>query len=157
MKPLLYLDVDGVLNCLGGEGHEDIEISCEWGVVPIRAPQGVRERLREIDERFEVVWATAWFSQARFVIEALELDLGPWPVLDWAELKITEIIRHCAGRPFAWLDDEIEVELGRLPQGFELPRKQRRLLLEVVPQSGLSELALSALRCFAAECDKRPA
>jgi len=72
-------------------------------------------------------------------------------VLGWRELKLTAIAGLAAGRPFAWVDDDVAFELRQLlPQGFELPG-QPRLLLACDPARGLVEPEMEKLRSFAAE------
>lgn len=63
-RPLLGLDVDGVLACFGGETEERDPNA--WEVPPdsilghsaIYIPQGTSGRIRALIERFDVVWAT---------------------------------------------------------------------------------------------------
>jgi len=131
-------------------GSEALTVSCDWGVLPVHAPAGVRRHLRELDRLFEIVWATAWFDRAHFLLESLGLDLGPWPVLDWRDLKLPEIVRHASGRPFVWMDDDVGFEMRQLPEGFVGP-DQRHLLLEIDPTLGLTAANVETLRAFAAE------
>lgn len=71
MKPLLGIDVDGVLNCFGSiwtDGHDAVA----WELPPftvnggsrLRVPRGTPERLCTLAERFDLVWCTMWEHRA---------------------------------------------------------------------------------------------
>jgi len=38
VRPLLYLNIDGVLNCPEAEGAKTLQVSCDWGALPVRVP-----------------------------------------------------------------------------------------------------------------------
>ncbi|GAA3486891.1 hypothetical protein GCM10018987_09700 [Streptomyces cremeus] len=65
----------------------------------------------------ELVWATTWMHDANDCL-APWLGLPELPVVDWAEpspkdeqnglhWKTVDLFRWAAGRPYAWLDDDI--------------------------------------------------
>jgi hypothetical protein len=143
LRPILFLDVDGVLNCQHVEHHpvltalprlpadprrqQDLmeeygaEDPAEFdGMTRERAahvPVGTRERLAKILPFFEPVWATFWFSDAHPVLEAhLGLPEEPWPYLAFlGDWKLPAIIEYAAGRPWAWVDDDATFEQRRNP------------------------------------------
>jgi hypothetical protein len=125
MKPLLFVDVDGVLNVIHRQIATDvIKDEEDTGLVAF-CPVGSRERLTALLEVFDPVWATSWDDSAHRVFRQ-HLGLGDksWPVLRWKtlsmepDLKIPEIVRFAVGRPWAWLDDDVEAELRHLPRNF---------------------------------------
>lgn len=131
MKPLLFVDVDGVLN--------------PYAANPLRRPIGyATHRMNPLDQHgatwvsqygkplrvwlnpshgsyllalpYELVWATTWAAEANIWI-APHVGLPELPVVDWPEVhavrddgtyfKTHDLVRYAAGRPFAWVDDEI--------------------------------------------------
>lgn len=109
-RPLLFLDVDGVLNALGG-GHPRVILDgC-----PCDVPEGTKERVARLAEAFDVVWATAWFERAHTAWRhVLDLPAESWPYLPWNRYKLTDILRYAKERPWAWVDDDAEWELRQL-------------------------------------------
>lgn len=72
MKPLLGLDVDGVLNCFGSIWTDEYD-AVAWEMPPfsppnasymLRVPRGTSGRLATLGERFEIVWCTMWEERA---------------------------------------------------------------------------------------------
>lgn len=111
-RPLLYLDVDGVLNCLDG-GHPADETADGF---PVWIPVGTNQRVALLLEVFEPVWATAWLGRAHSEWKPLLGLTGgfPWPYVYYSSLKLPEIIKHAKGRPFVWIDDDADWELREL-------------------------------------------
>jgi hypothetical protein len=146
VKPLLYLDVDGVLNpdhpAEGFTTHRILDFE-----VHLSARHG--DWLRELAEPYELCWATTWEQDANIHLAPLlglpELPVvrfagfkpGPGdprvPVLDLIRAaKWAPLLRHAEGRPFAWIDDIVP---GRLIRRSLLRRD--RLLLRVDPAEGM--------------------
>ena len=124
--PLLFLDVDGPLIPFGATpeqlpgGYPTYPSAFE----PREA--GASPLLARIDPALgpqlaalpcELVWATTWMSDANECI-APHLGLPELPVVDWPDLsddedlgglhwKTRTLLTRAAGRPFAWVDDEI--------------------------------------------------
>ncbi|MHA6758822.1 HAD domain-containing protein [Streptacidiphilus sp. PAMC 29251] len=135
-KPLLYLDIDGVLNPVCPRPAAEFTAHRIHGSTVLMS---VRHGswLRELSAVYQLVWASTWEAQANLCIAPL-LDLPALPFVpvgrragqpagDWAP-----ILRHAAGRPFAWVDDLI-------PDAVLLGSAARadRLLLPVDPGQGL--------------------
>lgn len=122
--PLLFLDVDGPLIPFGPRPGP-------FPVYPVDGAHGTggNPLLARIDPRHgarlaalpcEPVWATTWGQDANTWICPL-LGLPPLPVLDEPEPSATDeqdaragrhwktraLVAQAAGRPFAWVDDEI--------------------------------------------------
>jgi hypothetical protein len=113
-RPVLFLDVDGVISLFGFEG----------GLPPGRhhwvngilhcISDGAGERICRLGEHFELVWATGWEETAN---EYLPHLLGlpaelPWLTFDGAarfgvaHWKVEAIDRYAGpSRPAAWIDD----------------------------------------------------
>lgn len=128
-KPLLYLDIDGVLNPLSPLDPEKftqhtvdsltINISSEYGLW-----------LRELTDRYDLVWATTWEHHANEHVGPL-LGLPDLPVVEFSTYrrqrgdprfriiqllemrKWAPILRHAGGRSFAWADDVIPMRIKR--------------------------------------------
>ena len=147
-KPILFLDVDGVLNCF--DESKGVLIHPE---TPNRAcvPHGTDLRLSQLALNFEIVWATAWFGAAhRAFKEHLGLPEQPWEFLRWNQYKLTEILKFAGNRPWAWADDDIQYELnglGWIPPERFLP--DNSLLVGVEPNTGLSDDDVNSLLDFA--------
>lgn len=135
-KPLLYLDVDGVLNPVCPRPAAEFTTHRIHGsTVLISARHG--SWLRELAALYQLVWASTWEAQANLCIAPL-LGLPALPFVpvgrhaghpagDWAP-----ILRYAAGRPFAWLDDLIP---DAVLHG--CAARVDRLLLPVDPGQGL--------------------
>jgi hypothetical protein len=148
-KPLLYLDIDGVLNPACPDPGPDFRTHALLGYRVLLSPRHGCW-LRELSTAYELVWATTWEEDANLHIAPL-LDLPALPVVRFSgyraqpgdprvplmELfsarKWAPILRHAAGRPFAWLDDVIPPRLVRRSR-----LRRDRLLLPVHPAEGLS-------------------
>ncbi|MFD7692135.1 hypothetical protein [Streptomyces sp. NPDC059805] len=176
MRPLLYLDVDGPLNPYAAkperwpDGYTTHRMKPEGRlarhrdtpahrVKPLRVwlHPGHGSRLRDLAERYELVWATTWGAEANtFIAPVLglpELPVVEWPGTDGGRVdgtfwKTGPLVAHARGRPFAWVDDE----LGRADQDFVAARHGAPALLHRVDaRLGLREPDFAALAAFAAE------
>jgi hypothetical protein len=128
-RPVLALDVDGVLNAEVGHMRELVRVAMreEW-VTSLTNPGVVGKELelridRARDAQFlaaieslgvEIVWCTTWEGAANEVIGPL-YGLGPRDVLAVSEFvpergdpvraKVAAIEHHFPDRPVLWLDD----------------------------------------------------
>jgi hypothetical protein len=117
-RPLLFLDVDGPLLPFGGEspsGHQEgASVSHLAGLRPETG-----RRLAALP--CTLVWATTWLEDANTEV-APRIGLPVLPVVTWPEptpadehedqwfglcWKTRTLVDWAAGRPFAWVDDEI--------------------------------------------------
>lgn len=123
MKPLLFLDVDGVINAL--DKSLDGEMIERKGF-KIRFQPWLRECLLRLHEHFEVVWCTTWEEEAESCFaEVLGLP-GTRPYVNWRQRmhdnrKLPHLLEYAGNRPFAWLDDMATMEfeeLGYRPDAF---------------------------------------
>ncbi|BBC34089.1 hypothetical protein SGFS_053830 [Streptomyces graminofaciens] len=115
-------------------------------------------RLRELGELYDLVWATTWVDEANTFISPV-LGLPELPVVRWPATrdarepgpddtfwKTGPLVAHAAGRPFAWVDDE----LGAPDRVFVAARHEAPALLHRVdPRLGLRDPDFEALEAFA--------
>lgn len=116
--PLLFLDVDGPLLPFGGSPLPGPpQIAASPHLARLRVDTG--RRLAGLP--CTLVWATAWLEDANAEI-APRLELPDLPVVTWPEpaaaderedqwlglcWKTRTVVNWAAGRPFAWVDDEV--------------------------------------------------
>lgn len=117
-RPLLFLDVDGPLLPFGGSPQRGPgKTAGAPHLARLRVDAG--SRLAKLP--CTLVWATTWLEDANTEI-APRLGLPGLPVVAWPEptgvqeredqwfglcWKTRTLVRWAAGRPFAWVDDEI--------------------------------------------------
>lgn len=159
-KPILFLDVDGVISLFG------FDLGDPNGVKPpgpfhfidgiphcISVATGPRiERLRD---HFDIVWATGWEEKAGEYLPHLlgipDLDL---PVLSFdgravfgsAHWKIDVINDYAGNRPAAWLDDNLDDEC----KAWAANRAAPTLLVITDPMIGLIDEQVEELLAWAA-------
>ena len=99
------MDVDGVLALWDPVVDvERVRLAGAAGV-PVLLPVGTAGRLQRFAARFEMVWATAWGTDAPDFLGP-RLGVGAdWPVLDFDLYKWAAVCDYADGRSFAWVDD----------------------------------------------------
>ncbi|MEZ0068245.1 hypothetical protein ABIA32_004269 [Streptacidiphilus sp. MAP12-20] len=164
-RPLLFLDVDGPLIPFGATRDQlphgyptyptpsSREASLEHPLLDRMNP-GYGPRLAALP--CDLVWATTWAEDANECISP-RLGLPRLPVVDWPDSpdspgsddiedalhwKTRALVAWAAGRPFAWLDDEI-TDADRAWVSAHHPG--RALLLRVGPTVGLTDADFIAL------------
>ena len=116
-RPLLFLDVDGPLLPFGGNLQPTQRHAAAGRLAQLHLHAGPRLAALPCT----LVWATAWQQDANTEI-APRIGLPHLPVVDWPEpteaheredrwfglcWKTRTLVHWAAGRPFAWIDDEI--------------------------------------------------
>ena len=145
-KPILFLDVDGVLNCFDeANGTLIHEGSPERACVPWQ----MSDKLKVLNDRFDIVWATAWFGSANAAFKEFLPIKEAYPFLQWRQHKLTEILKYANGRPWAWADDDIQFELDDLGWDRDRMIPDNAFLLDVAPNVGLGWKDVTALVMFA--------
>ncbi|GAA1215991.1 hypothetical protein GCM10009665_02240 [Kitasatospora nipponensis] len=161
MKPLLYLDVDGPLNPYAAplfeqplDGFTVIEVPYEPG--PLRVWLDPRHGARLLALEYELCWGTSWMAKANEWIAPV-LGLPELPYVDFSQVLFQErpdgvhwktpiLVEHAAGRPFAWVDDE----LGPEDEAFVAAHHPGAALLHYVsPLKGLRDEDFAVLAAFA--------
>ncbi len=132
-RPLLLLDVDGVINIFNGSQNPRLYVEHRVMGYRIKIRRGLSDWLSELVDHFIPVWATMWDDDANTELCPL---LG-WPSLPYIPCgsslnqlvepygdnglsrivdrndshplhhKTGPITEHVGDRPFIWVDDEI--------------------------------------------------
>ena len=118
-RPLLLIDVDGVLNPLALEppGHVPpgfVAHDLEGLRVLLARQHGAW--LTDLGADFDLVWATSWVHDAdRLIAELVGVPRGlpvitfDSPQTGWTA-KLPDVIRFVGDRPVAWVDDVLGSE-----------------------------------------------
>lgn len=152
-KPLLFIDIDGVLSLFGFPPH-DVPSQCSWrqvdGIVHLLSHDAARNLL-ELLPAFDPVWCSGWEDRANeHLPEAL--GLGPFPHLAFprvegaAHWKLAAVRAHAGARPLAWIDDD----LNDAVRAWAASRPSPTLLVETEPPAGLTADLAARLRAWAA-------
>jgi hypothetical protein len=142
-RPIVFLDVDGPLIPFGGSGRRYPPADSGAGAHPLLPRLDPADGARLLALPAELVWATTWHAAANEVI-APRLGLPELPVVTWPDdepdppggvhWKTAGLLRWAAGRPFAWIDDEISDADRRWVAA---RHAGRALLHRVDPRTGL--------------------
>ncbi len=153
-KPILALDVDGPINAIGThEPHEVYE--CFAGDVPVTIPRKIPELLRQLHQRFQIVWYTSWERTANQHLSPLLGLPTNLPVIEldrYGKAKLGES-RKFLGL-LGWLKDDMAVavvddEIGRDMMEWAKERAAPTALVEVDPRTGIQEHQVAELIRFA--------
>ncbi|WP_433479526.1 HAD domain-containing protein [Spirillospora sp. CA-142024] len=141
-RPLLLLDVDGVLNPYGYSsrptGFTDHRLFPEDDdPVLVNAEHGIW--ITELTRVYDVTWATGWNDNANRLLAPL-LGIAPLPVLTMPPIpfhpsgKVPIVARLARHRPTAWIDDL------HTPQAHTWAdnRPEPTLLITIDPSTGLT-------------------
>ena len=173
MKPILFLDVDGPLNPWQAkshrrpDGYETHRMRPSGWQEPWRKPLRVwlnpQHGPQLLALPYTLVWGTTWGEEANEWI-APHIGLPTLPVVDWPELhakrgdgtyfKTWDLVAYAAGRPFAWVDDEIrQADRDYVDRCHDGPA----LLHHVSPRLGLLPADFETLAAWAASLDEEAA
>ena len=145
-RPILLVDVDGVISLFGFAQHARPAGRFEMvdGIAHfLSATAG--EHLRLLANAFEPVWCTGWEEKANeYLPHALGLD-GPWPYLSFERAagpglsvqghwKLDAIDAYAGTRPLAWIDDAH----GAACEAWAAARSAPTLLVTTEPTVGLT-------------------
>lgn len=110
-RPLLLLDVDGVLNPLANRPPPGFRLQRIDGYEVALSAQHQRW-LSELAQSFDLAWATTWEQSANESIGPL-LGLPEIPVVRFVgeragdTWKLETVRRFVGDRPLVWIDDEL--------------------------------------------------
>jgi hypothetical protein len=168
-RPILFLDVDGPLNPFAAPGARRPDgYATHWMkpptwieshapmpeelVQPLRVWLNPEHGPRLTALGYELIWATTWARDANDWIGP-HLGLPELPYVEWPRVrtlagygvhwKTRHLVAWAAGRPFAWVDDEIT----RLDRAWVAEHHPTRALLHRVDAArGLRDDDFDALR-----------
>jgi hypothetical protein len=160
-RPILFLDVDGVISLFGfdlkgGSGPEPPGPFHFIDGIPHCIGTGTGPLIGRLHEVFDIVWATGWEEKANEYLPHLlgipDLEL---PVLSFdgravfgsAHWKIEVIDAYAGERPAAWIDDNLDDECEAWATGRLAPT----LLVRTIPSIGLTDEHVDLLLEWAKE------
>jgi len=153
-RPLLAVDVDGVISLFGFEQlPEGVPTRFEMiGGLMRCISTGTGARLRRLAEDFDLVWATGWEGRANQLAEILEVPEYPYLTFDGAarfgssDWKLEALGDYAAGRALAWVDDCFEERIS----AWAAAREEPTLLMATESHLGLQDVHVEALTGWAA-------
>lgn len=156
-KPVLFVDVDGVISLFGFSPGEELPGAFHWvDGIGHCIPAACGARLERLGERYDLVWATGWEEKANeylpFILGLPSLEL---PVLSFdgrvaagaAHWKLDAIDEYAGDRPAAWIDDNLDETCRQWAR----TRTPPTLLVETTPPTGLTDEHVALLLSWAAE------
>ena len=150
-RPILALDVDGVISLFGFNGPVT-DVPGRFHLIDGMAhciPEGINERLARLADDYDLVWATGWEDRANDRLPEILGLPGELPFLTFdgnarfgsAHWKIAAIDRYASERPLAWVDDCIDETC----QAWAVGRAAPTLLVPTEPDRGLTDKHVDAL------------
>ncbi len=114
------------------------------------------DRLKRLEEQFELVWATGWEEKANFYLPDL-LGIPALPVISFdgaarfgsAHWKLGPLDEFAKGRALAWIDDNFNEGCYEWAE----EREEPTLLVPTEPHLGIEEAHVEALRSWALSLD----
>lgn len=156
-RPLLMVDVDGVISLFGFPLQDPPPGSFHAiDGMPHFISAAAAEHLRSLESSFELVWASGWEERANeYLPRLLELP-GPLPFLSFerhtdpgtsmrAHWKLAAIEAYAEQRPLAWIDDAFNDACEQWAQSRLAPT----LLVRTEPASGLTDVHADELARWA--------
>lgn len=150
-KPLLAVDIDGVISLFGFEEqppHTHLQLV---DGVPHCISLPVGDRLLRLSERFELVWASGWEDRANDHLPGI-LGVPEFPYLTFdgrarfgtAHWKLEALDEYAGGRPLAWIDDSLDQSCYEWAESRETPT----LLVPTESDVGLVDAHVEALEAW---------
>jgi hypothetical protein len=153
-KPLLFVDIDGVVSLFGFQS--DRRPPGEWinveGIVHLISASA-SEHLHRLAVPFDLVWCSGWEEKANeHLLGALVLPVA-LPFLTFTaqngaprHWKLDAIDAHAGDRPLAWIDDAHDDSC----RAWASSRGAPTLLVTTDPANGLTDAHVAALKHWAA-------
>ncbi|HEY2602154.1 MAG TPA: HAD domain-containing protein [Thermoleophilaceae bacterium] len=153
-RPILFVDVDGVISLFGFSPEDPPPGSFHWvdGVLHC-INEACGPRLRRLSERYELVWATGWEEKANEYLPHLLALESEFPVVSFdggavfgqAHWKLGALDTFARGRPAAWVDDFLDEECERWAD----ERNEPTLLVRTESHTGLTDELVDLLLAWA--------
>jgi hypothetical protein len=151
-RPLLFVDVDGVISLFGFPPERPP--AGRWlGVdgTPHLISATAGEHLLLLGQVFELVWCTGWEDRAdEHLPHLLGLPTRPpfltFPVAEGPDhWKLSSVERHAGERPLAWIDDGFDDSC----RAWAAARASPTLLVPTEPAVGLDDGRVRMLQAWA--------
>jgi hypothetical protein len=153
-KPLLFMDIDGVLSLYGFQS--DSRPEGQWlnvdGILHLISGTA-SEHLHRLDATYELVWCSGWEEKANeHLLTALVLP-APLPFLTFSagpgapHWKLPAIEEHAGDRPLAWVDDAHDDAC----RAWAAQRAAPTLLVPTDPPTGLTDAHVDELLAWGAQ------
>jgi hypothetical protein len=149
-KPVLAVDVDGVISLFGFEGQPPREAGRFHLIdgMPHVISNRAGDCLRRLLPHYELIWATGWEDKANDYLPNLlglpilpVLHFGPDARFGTAHWKLGPIGEYAAGRALAWIDDS----LNDACREWAASRDEPTLLVETESVHGIEHGHVEAL------------
>jgi HAD domain in Swiss Army Knife RNA repair proteins len=159
-RPLLLVDVDGVLSLFGTGVDHDVCLPTLVDGMPHFLSRPAATALTRLANRFECVWCTGWEDRAESHLPQLLGLPGGWHHLVFTDPPETEAhwklraIDDFAGRdrPLAWIDDAHDDRC----HAWAAARRGPTLLVSTDPAVGLTEADADRLERWLRRRERSP-
>jgi hypothetical protein len=155
-RPILFVDVDGVISLFGFErGNAPPGSFVMVDGIPHCIGSECGGRFGRLAERFELVWATGWEEKANeYLVRLLSLE-ADLPTLTFdgravfgtAHWKVEAIDEYAGDRPAAWIDDSLDERCHAWARNRSAPT----LLVETESHEGIADEHVELLLDWAAK------
>jgi hypothetical protein len=160
-KPLLLIDVDGVLSLWGfpPDARPDGSFQAIDGTPHFLSAEAGRHLLR-LSGAYTLIWCTGWEEKANEYLPHHYGLPGPLPYLSFdrhvetgttmpGHWKLGAIDAYASGRPLAWIDDAFNDACHAWAAG----RAEPTLLVQTTPAEGLIQRHADLLMAWASSND----
>jgi hypothetical protein len=154
IRPLLAVDIDGVISLFGFE-ERPLDGSCRFQLVdgvPHYLSLAAGERLLRLAEHYDLVWASGWEDKANFYLpdvlgvpELPHVSFDNRPSAGEAHWKLAALEAYARERAIAWIDDNFDDSCYEWADRRPAPT----LLVPTEPHLGLEEGHVAALESWA--------
>jgi hypothetical protein len=152
-KPLLFMDIDGVLSLFGFQSDrrpEGVWLNVD-GIVHLISGTA-SEHLHRLATSFDLVWCSGWEEKANEHLLTVLVLPTPLPFLTFSastgarHWKLPSIDAYAHDRPLAWVDDAHDAAC----QSWAAARAAPTLLVSTDPPTGLTDAHVDRLERWAA-------